>query len=318
MTFISDVAAMTAILNVLGALCASDWISSPSPNFSDYLQHECKPAAKWDAHTVTILFNNGAQTPALPMTNFFVLTQVDGKTMLRLQIQSLKADIAPTFAHGHPNVFGKQFFANQWVEFDKKGLRVGFASATSTKDEWGPFSECSCFQPGEISLGIKTRTCTDRDADGKWCVGASQVQCKSQPCTTTTSKAEGVWSPWSACSTYCGQGEQTRTCTTTSLRCQGTTKRSCFLRQCCSKTCHVCGATRNCDEIRAINTALGKPANNKLCMELEEGDCDCFGCKTCTRAVESCQRAALVLGDTPGGCDCPEHTSGTPTWNGNS
>jgi len=32
--------------------------------------------------------------------------------------------------------------------------------------------------------------------------------------------------------------------------------------------------------------------------------------------VTSCQQAGLLLGELPGDCNCPEHTTGTPTWNG--
>ena len=111
MTLLSDNNIMQDLLNVLGALvCAQTWTSASSPHFEHYLQHSCHPSTKWASHTVTILFNDGAQTPPLPVTNFCALKREGNSDVLHLQILSLEPHLQPL-----PNVFGKQFFANQWV-----------------------------------------------------------------------------------------------------------------------------------------------------------------------------------------------------------
>ena len=130
-TFVSDTAAMHAFLNMFGNLvCKNDWSLSTAPGYIEYFQHECEPTANWESYTVTVLFNHGAKTAPLPVTNFFVSAKLDGKDTIRLQILSLK----PNYARA--NVFGKQFFANQWVEIDQTKLRVGFAPATSANDRY--------------------------------------------------------------------------------------------------------------------------------------------------------------------------------------
>ena len=112
MTLLSNNNVMQDLLNVLGALvCAQAWTSSPAPDYKYYLQHSChQPTTKWASHTVTIVFNDGAQTAPLPVANFCALKKEKNKDVLHLQILSLKPHLQPL-----PNVFGRQFFANQWV-----------------------------------------------------------------------------------------------------------------------------------------------------------------------------------------------------------
>ena len=128
---ISNSDAMKAILNVLGDLCChGGWTTGASSSFLGYSQHYCKPAAKWQDNTVVFLFNDGGSSSRLPASNLFVLGHEKGESVLRLQILSSSNP-------KNPSVLGKQFFANQWVEFDTtRKLRVGFGIATSAKDSW--------------------------------------------------------------------------------------------------------------------------------------------------------------------------------------
>ena len=73
---------MKAFLNVLGELvCHGAWSTRTAPNFGDYTQHSCPPTPKWEAHTVAFLFNDGGESAALPVTNFFSVSDSDHQTL---------------------------------------------------------------------------------------------------------------------------------------------------------------------------------------------------------------------------------------------
>ena len=147
-TLISNPQAMLTLLKVLGDLaCHGGWDAHPSTdsrphhgrwNSGSHIQHSCEAAPKWEDHTVTFLFKDGGRSAALPVNNFFSVSESGSSQVLHLLV------LSSSKAH-QPSVLGKQFFANQWVEFDESGkLRVGFRAATSAKDKWGCVRTCTC------------------------------------------------------------------------------------------------------------------------------------------------------------------------------
>ena len=123
----SSARTVKAFLTVLGAVCDGEWNVR---KVEGYIQHSCQAAVKWEDQNVVFLFNDGGQSAALPVTNFFSVSGSGYNQVLHLLILS-------TATPEQTCVLGKQFFANQWVEFDiSSKLRVGFSVATSAKDVW--------------------------------------------------------------------------------------------------------------------------------------------------------------------------------------
>ena len=144
---------------------------------------------------------------------------------------------------------------------------------------YSAYGKCPC---GSTALNTQTRTCIDRDGDGKWCAGAvarpltvtltpsthtpspsgkwcdgpSSRSCKSKPCPITTTTEPAKWGPWGACSKACGPGSQTRTCSRKG-QCTGPSKQGCVTRACCPRTCNVGFGAKSCDQM--YNLYAGSP-----------------------------------------------------------
>ena len=111
-TVLSNADAFNAAANLLqGLACRGEWTPAKKtlkgekiPNNDHLVRYWCAPAMHWERNTITLRFNDGASTTALPVGNFLALGK-GGK--LHLLIFGAKNPI-------EPNVLGIHIFHNNW------------------------------------------------------------------------------------------------------------------------------------------------------------------------------------------------------------
>uniref|UniRef100_A0A7M5UUX8 Hemicentin-1 n=1 Tax=Clytia hemisphaerica TaxID=252671 RepID=A0A7M5UUX8_9CNID len=154
----------------------------------------------------------------------------------------------PSPAHG-----GKQC---QGASIEEERCKVKECPVDGGFSSWSLYGECSELCGGGEQE--RSRTCTNPTPahGGKDCEGKIE---ETRPCNTQKCKVDGgygPWSPYSACSKPCGEGERyrTRKCVETRRDCSGPSR---SVQKCKVKSCPVDGGFTNWSPFTACSRTCG-------------------------------------------------------------